>query len=317
MKDDMSKTSFALTYDGPALANHQMDVRDLAPALLAVGQLFDAANDALNGNATKISVSVKAHEPGCFSVVLEVTQSVLNHGIALLSGDDISAAVNLKDLLIGGGFSAYGLFRLIKHLRGKNPDKMERIGPDLVRIQFGEETFDVPLKLLRLYQDLAVRDAVEKIVEPLDSDGIEMLRIEDTSRKTVLVSVDKADRDSFNTPVYEPKLLISDRRRAAFSIISLAFKEDNKWRLYDGQSQISATIADEDFLHRVDQNIERFSKGDVLVCDVLFEQKQTAKGLVTEHTVEKVIDHKPAPRQLDFLIEESPGGNDESDVDFE
>jgi hypothetical protein len=65
-------------------------------------------------------------------------------------------------------------------------------------------------------------------------------------------------------------------------------------------------------LHRVDQNIERFSKGDVLVCDVLFEQKQTAKGLVTEHTVEKVIDHTPAPRQLDFLIEDGSTNNSEN-----
>jgi hypothetical protein len=305
MKDEMSKASFALTYDGPALANHQMDVRDLAPALLAIGQLFDAANDALNGNAARISVSVKAHEPGCFSVILEVTQNIINQGIAILTGDGIAAAVNLKDLLLGGG-SAYGLFLLIKKLRGKNPDKIERIRPDMVRIQFGDETFDVPLKLLRLYQDLAVRDAAERIVEPLEREGIEQLRIEEPGKKEPLLIVDKADRASFDTPVYEPKVIISDRRRAAFSIISLAFKEDNKWRLYDGQSQISATIADEDFLRRVDQNIERFSKGDVLLCDVLFEQKQTGKGLVTEHTVERVIEHRPAPRQLDFLIEGDP-----------
>lgn len=301
----MSKASFALTYDGPALALHQMDVRDLAPALLAVGQLFDAANDALNGDATKVSVKVKAHEPGCFSVILEVAQSVLNRGIAALTGDGVTAALNLMQLLFGGG-SVVGLFVLIQRYRGANPDKLEKLDPESIRLQFGEHVIDVPMELLRLYQSLAVRDAASRMIEPLGQEGIETLTIENAGDKKPLVTVTREDRASFDPPVYEPQTLIRDHRRAAYSIISLAFKEDNKWRLHDGSSQISATIADEDFLQRVDRNLVRFSKGDILVCDVLFEQKQTAKGLVTEHIVERVIEHRPAPRQLDFLIEGQP-----------
>ncbi len=37
-----------------------MDVRDLAPAMLGLGQLFDAANAALNGDSARIRVQVKA-----------------------------------------------------------------------------------------------------------------------------------------------------------------------------------------------------------------------------------------------------------------
>jgi hypothetical protein len=35
---------FHVVYDGPALVEHRMDVRDLAPALVAIADLFSAAN---------------------------------------------------------------------------------------------------------------------------------------------------------------------------------------------------------------------------------------------------------------------------------
>lgn len=42
-KGDMSREHFHLVYDGPALAENRMDVRTLAPALLAMGDLVERA----------------------------------------------------------------------------------------------------------------------------------------------------------------------------------------------------------------------------------------------------------------------------------
>jgi hypothetical protein len=86
----------------------------------------------------------------------------------------------------------------------------------------------------------------------------------------------------------------------------LAFKEENKWRLHDGNSGISARIEDETFLCLVDSNALSFAKGDILICNVRVTQTQTREGLKTEYTVARVADHKPAPRQLNFLIEDMP-----------
>ncbi|MGM9458208.1 hypothetical protein ACRERF_15230, partial [Lacticaseibacillus rhamnosus] len=80
--------------------------------------------------------------------------------------------------------------------------------------------------------------------------------------------VTSSEADAFRKPESEEQILLDDVRRSAFSIVSLAFKDDNKWRLHDGNSQISTSIADEDFLRRVDHNEISFAKGDVLICDV-------------------------------------------------
>lgn len=299
---DVSHARFSVNYDGPALADHTMDVRDLAPALLAIGEMFDAANMALNGDATQVSVNVRAHEPGCFSIDLDVVQSIIKRGIALLTGDDIAAALTLKDLLIGTVGGTWSLIKLIRVLRGRTPDKVERLAAGLVRITIEADTFDVPVKLLRLYQDLAVRSAVERVVEkPLETPGIESVAFIESNVETA--KVERPESEWYRAPTIDDQVLIDDLRRAAFSIVSLAFKEDNKWRLHDGQNQISATIADEAFLARVDRNLVSFSKGDVLVCEVRFVQKQTGKGLVTEHIVEKVIDHRPAARQIEISFD--------------
>ena len=44
----MKEEKFSIKYEGSALANHEMNVKDLAPALLAAGELFEEINAILN-----------------------------------------------------------------------------------------------------------------------------------------------------------------------------------------------------------------------------------------------------------------------------
>lgn len=97
-------------------------------------------------------------------------------------------------------------------------------------------------------------------------------------------------------------LILDEVRQYAFSIVSLAFKEDNKWRLTDGQNTFSVSMKDETFQHRVDNNDVAFAKGDVLVCDLRTIQWQVEEGVKSEYEVVRVVAHRPA-RQL-YLFEE-------------
>ena len=42
----MKPAQFQIVYDGPALDNHEMDVYDLAPALMAIGGLMEKVGKA-------------------------------------------------------------------------------------------------------------------------------------------------------------------------------------------------------------------------------------------------------------------------------
>jgi hypothetical protein len=296
----MSTETFMIAYDGPALRDGAMDVRDLAPALMALGQLLDAANTNINGKDAQIKLQVRATEQGSFQILLELTQSWVTQVLSFFASPEASGATNLLAWVLGIGSAGTSLVVLIKKLHGKSPDKIDKLSDNMVRITIGTEIFDIPVELLRLYQDMSVRVAMQKLIEvPLERDGIDIFEVRRDGQ--VWVSVSKEEAVYFAKPSIPDEPLTDNVRRAAFSIVSLAFKEDNKWRLHDGNTQISVTITDADFLGRVDNNQISFSKGDILICDVRTIQSRTADGLKTEYVIEQVVEHRPAIRQIPLL----------------
>jgi hypothetical protein len=295
----MSRTDFTLTYDGPALRGHEMNVRDLAPAMLAVGELFEALNRLYNGKLADVAVNVKALEPGCFQVGFDVVQAVRD-ATAYLGGTEVTAALNLKAILGIAGGCGLGLIGLIRRLKGRVPERVEKLTPGTFRLTLEGDSFEIPLALLQAYQELAVRKAVERIVaKPLGRDGIDEVRFEDQGVVTERISKD--EMAVFKAPEPDSDVIVEDDRKAAYTIRELSFDEDGLWKLSDGGNPIKALIEDREFLERVDANDIRFAKHDVLLCLVHFVQRRASKGgVMNEYTVKQVLEHIPAPKQLRF-----------------
>jgi hypothetical protein len=172
-----------------------MDARDLAPALLAAGQLVDAANTSLNGDSARVKVQVKATGTGSFEIILEVSQTIAEHLIALLTTPGATAAAVLATFVFGTP-TANGVLWLIQRLKGKKPTRIERLSDLTVRIIVDGETVDVPIQLLRLYQDVAVRAAAQKLIEePLRKEGIDVFEVRED--RSSLVRIEKGDAQYF------------------------------------------------------------------------------------------------------------------------
>ena len=186
-------------YEGPSLADGSMNVRDLAPALMAVGSFFDEANRIANGDHASISVNVQATSPGSFEIAFEVIQNVgatntLQAGV----GDFISTAADLKELLIGGSVTATaGIIWLIKTLRGRTPH-VEKINTALYKLTVDDETYEVPLRLLRMYRETSIRRNIEDMVKPLNESGIDKFSFREKGR--TVQEVTESDVPAFAVP---------------------------------------------------------------------------------------------------------------------
>ena len=300
MRDDNSQARLDIVYDGPALADGSMNVRDLAPAMMAIGGFFEAANRVTNGDSAKVNVNVRATSAGSFHVLFEVAQSLGEADILKADiGDFLTTAKDLKELLIGGSIGVGGgIIWLIKRLRGRKP-QVEKINEDLYKLTVEDETYEVPMQLLRAYQNAEIRRNCQGMVRPVKEPGIDRLMLRESDQTAQEVTKD--DVDAFDVPEHE-ELILDKVSRHAFSIVSLVFKENNKWRLTDGPNKYSVLMKDKAFQQRVDNNRVAFAKGDVLVCDLRTIQWQVEAGVKSEYEVIQVVQHRTA-RQLSFLDE--------------
>lgn len=102
-----------IRYDGPALSGHEMDVQELAPALLALAEMVQLANKRFNGEAASMKVLVNADiEQRCFQLDIHIVQSLLESAKHLFGTDEYKTAkeiAELLDLLLPGGVAG-GVF---------------------------------------------------------------------------------------------------------------------------------------------------------------------------------------------------------------
>lgn len=304
LRDDVP-VEFVASYDGEALRQHTMPVRDLAPALLALGQAFDRANTVLNGDSTALTLEIRATTTGSFEVTLVLQQAALA-GALFLTPDFLSTANTIKELVFGG-HGIVGVFGLFKRFRGKRPKVVAETPDGSITLEFDRVRLRVPSEVWQLYLDVLLRQYLEAVTRPLAKPGIDTLTFrENNENKTPLETVTKEDVPAFtqgDAEVGAPSQTFIPKQRLQPGTVNLN-NMGAKWRMSDGEISRQYTISDAEFLGQVARGERRFGSGDTLVCDVLMRQWDDAQGkLRTEHEIIRVLDHITGPRQA-RLIEE-------------
>lgn len=302
----MSKYELTIAYDGSALQDGTMDVRELAPALLAFGSLLEEANKELNGSNSKMQVLVKTDfKAGSFHVDFEIMRtlgaqiSLLWNNVSSMSVGDILGAIGLVSTLSG-----VNLLELFRKIRGRKIKKGTAIEHENVRIEFEDnsESITINKNVYQLFINLNIQTAVQKILKPLEKEGIEKFFTQKDGK--VQSEINMSEIQYFNTPdvtkkTPEEEKILETITKSAFKIITASFEEGYKWRLSNGQDKITATLTDPGFISQIDNNEVSLSKDDLLIVEMKTTQWHAHDGNIkTENEIIKVLEHKRTPKQL-------------------
>jgi hypothetical protein len=292
----MAETKFGVKYDGPAVEDGRMPVRDLAPALLALGEVFTEASLYLYPKQEPVALEIEATKEGSFVVdlILHGSGMAWDQIDALASSDAATTIVLLKELIIGDSMNV-SLFGLLKWLKGRRVVEREPAKPGVVRLKTPDgATIEVPSDVAVLEKNVRIRRRVQKVVEPLNRRDVE--RVQFLEDEEVTVSIGEGEISSFDPPDGADATLLDEEIELFLEVVSPTFKDDNKWRLSDGERTFWAQIQDEEFWQGIDRG-EEFGKGHRLQCRVQLVQSERDGALHTDRTVTKVLGHtKPFPQ---------------------
>lgn len=297
--------NFAVTYDGPALAEHRMDVQELAPALLALGEMFVTAHRIIDeGYNPPPALQVRANpREGSFAV--DLLLSMGNEAVDLLSSPGVVASATATGLVA----NVVGALRWMRASFHRSDDELEEVTevePGTIEVSWADgETIRAPLGAMALIESMDFRRSARTAFEPVTRTGIDSIEIAPESRpgepEGDAIKVTRNEWAALDKIPGDERLVAETDRTAALRPIKPDFRPGYKWRMTDGGPPFWATIHDLQFLQRVASNEEFFSAGDLLYCQLRERQYEEADGsLRWDRTVMRVIRHlhNPPPDPL-------------------
>jgi len=242
-------------------------VHDLAPSLLALGELCRAANTALNGNNSSVRVLVKADmEQKCFQLGFELAQTLFDQAVALLEQQGIQDAKNILEWIgiIAGGTTATGatLFGLVKWLSKRQASTITYniAEGSVVYIASDNARFEVPHEVHKIAQSPSAVKNVQKLLDPIATDGYEFLEFEYKQKIAETFSKDEA-QEVLSLP---SSLAIKEeddsdhisRIRTGVRIKRAVYEGDGMWTIIYHKA-VEARMGDQDWLDRFQRGEEQ------------------------------------------------------------
>jgi hypothetical protein len=300
--EDMSTAKIEIGYDGDAVRGGSMDVRELAPALLALGDLLQESHIILNDGRGELTTHVKSDfQKGSFEVHLQLVQSLSDQAAFILEHCKHWSAADIAKFVGLSAGSGYSLIKFLKWL-GKRKIKSSTIiqnGNVKIETDGDFDSIEVSPEVVRLAKNRRIRLQLKAIFKPLQVLGIDFFYAKDNGIEVERVK--KESLDLFEVPEQQEQELTNQTREIAVKLIGVFFEEGLKWKLADGENRFNAAVIDENFQKEIDAG-KKFSKNDILVIKLRTRQVSTGEGIKNEHEILKVEKHIRAEEQAELPL---------------
>jgi len=269
-----------------------MDVYQAASNMIAFSEFMVTAVKTKYGDQTDVKTEVSGFEQGSF-----ITNLVMDIGgptatlLATVSAKDIYSLV--KDAMALWKFLKGSPPTAVSYSSNGSSTQANVTNNNGQIIQVQTEALNLVLS------DKGAETTGRFVREALHRAGITSVNIHGAEDELVEVKTEEAE---YFVPIIPEVVLSENIVTVSLILVSPNFQEGNKWRFNDGgPNNFSATIADEDFLRRVNEG-ERFGKGDIMRAEMHIQQNKVGQQIKWERRILKVISHQE-PSEQEGLFE--------------
>lgn len=271
-----------------------MDVRDLAPSLLALADLYSTAHTMVGSGAQlPPALDVRATEEGSFVIDLLLYFRELSAETGgLLATPGVVATVTGIQL---AEYVTQALrWSLLRFRLGREQTILENAPePGQIRVEWANgDTIECPVEAQALVESMDFNRTAGRVFEPLRRDGIDSIELR-RSGPSSTITVARDQLGAFNVLEGEDEILSQNTRQIVITLESIAFNPTNKWRVNDGTATFWTSITDLDFLQRFTAGEEAFAVGDTLLVSLRDVQyRGPGRTIRVEHFIEHVLEHR-------------------------
>jgi len=311
-----NEVNLIIKLKGPAI-EEGLNLFDLAPSLLSIGNIITEANKTINPEGKEIAINIKPFEKGSFVIDLYLFAKT-NFG-QLLSFISSDHGLEIKNLLewiglissVGGGI---GLIKLIKFLKDK-PQKTERLtSGDIRYTNKDNQSIIVNEKVSKLYKNCVIQqNTYQGFGKLLEQKGVEEINTYINNDSKALETIKKEDIEVFKnfSEIGEEENVINESQ----SKIYLKFKrgsfdgDGSNWSFRLGSTDkdvIKATVKDDTFLKKIKIGEIRPNFRDMLEVILKTKQKLKNEELNTSYEIIEVLQYREAPKQMGIFDNNEP-----------
>ena len=246
-------------------------------------------------------LSVRVHsdfKKGSFETLLEIFMQVIEQKQPVL--DHLKAIKDARELADIIGFTAASnqagvvesLVELVKLLG--------RTTPEINSYDEEKNQYNITIKgdvhivkgdAIHLNRSSRVKQAFGNVIAPLQTEGIEAMKILSDKREVTRITKAETGYFSCSDPEVAEELVAPSERTVAVQIVKPSFDPNLRWRVTEGEQSYGVIMNDCGFLEKVQARQITFTKGDTLLVKMESKQSQLHDGtLKTESTITKVLE---------------------------
>lgn len=303
-----------------------MDVQELAPALLALAEIIQAANRHFNGERASMRVLVNADtEQQCFQIDLHLVQTIFDHAKKLVGLEDVRTAKEIAEwvgLIAGTGT---GLFHVIKFLYGRPQEKTEfRVtageGSVVMIVRGDGSSITVPRQVAELASDAEVVEKVKGVTRPLLRTGYSIVDFIDQGKIAFEVNKEEATAMQVAAPFATTTGATEDVTsfRGRVRIKAAQYEGGAKWTVLLNGRAVDASITHEEWVRGFQENEIAAPPHSILDVDgevrVVVDERGEAIGKPTYviKQVHSVTLPAKVAQQIDWVEEQGRSGQADS-----